>query len=64
MRAAREVNGATGKGESCGEYCTMYASSKGAPVETYIHPGGHEWVPESAELIVNFLKKFPQTAGK
>jgi polyhydroxybutyrate depolymerase len=64
MRKAREVNGAMGKGESCGEYCTIYASSKGAPVETYIHPGGHEWVPESAELVVNFLKKFPQAGAK
>jgi polyhydroxybutyrate depolymerase len=56
IAVARELNGSTGAGQACGEYCTMYASSKGAPVETYIHPGGHVWPAEAAAVIVNFFK--------
>jgi polyhydroxybutyrate depolymerase len=53
---AREVNGSTGNGESCGKYCTSYASTKGAPVITYIHPGGHVYPEEVSAMIVKFLK--------
>lgn len=56
VRLARELDGSTGAGQACGQYCTIYASTRGAPVETYIHPGGHEWPSEAAEVIVNFLK--------
>lgn len=58
IQTARELDGSAGKGEACGEYCTIYASSKGASVETYIHPGGHVWPPEAPEIIVNFLKSY------
>jgi hypothetical protein len=55
VQIARELNGSTSKGQGCGPYCTMYPSSKGAPVETYIHPGGYVW-PQEAAVIGKFLK--------
>lgn len=54
--AARELDGSTGKGSSCGQDCTMYPSSKSAPVTTYIHGGGHVYPPGTSEMIVKFLK--------
>ena len=36
-----QFNGCAPQGESCGSNCTIYNSSKGAPVETFIHSGGH-----------------------
>jgi polyhydroxybutyrate depolymerase len=56
VREARELDGSDGAGQACGQYCTIYRSSRGAPVETYIHPGGHEWPAEAAEVIVKFLR--------
>ena len=60
LRIARDLNGSGGQGEPCGQYCTFYASNKGAPVETYIHPGGHEWPAEALPLIVQFFKSNPR----
>jgi polyhydroxybutyrate depolymerase len=37
--------------------CEIYASSKGAPLVTFIHPGGHEYPKEAPELIVKFFKE-------
>lgn len=56
IEIARALNGGTGKGRSCGQNCTIYESSGGTPVKTYIHPGGHEWPAEAAPLIVDFFK--------
>ncbi len=39
------------------ENCTFYPSSTGTPVVTALHPGGHEYRPESAGLIVKFFKQ-------
>src|SRR6266581_7754098 len=43
IEMARKINGATGKGEACGGGCTLYNTSSGAPVMTWIHSGGHEY---------------------
>src|SRR5215510_1668897 len=37
----RQIDGATGPGQACGQYCTFYPSTTLTPVKTYIHPGGH-----------------------
>jgi polyhydroxybutyrate depolymerase len=55
---ARELNGSDQKGESCGEYCTTYASSRGAPVVSYIHPAGHVYPTGASEMIVRFFKEY------
>jgi len=64
VETAREIDSSMGKGEACGPYCTIYSSSKGAPVETYIHPGGHEWPSEASAVIVKFLKNYAQAPAQ
>jgi polyhydroxybutyrate depolymerase len=58
----RKFNGCAGAGESCGENCTIYNSSKGAPVATFIHPYGHFYPPEVTPLIVKFFTEHPRTS--
>lgn len=36
--------------------CTLYPSEVGAPVGTYIYPGGHEYPGEASAIIVKFFK--------
>lgn len=36
---------------------TLYASSKGAPLVTAVHSGGHEYAKGSSELIIRFFKE-------
>ena len=53
----RKFNGCAQQGESCGASCTLYRSSKGAAVETFIHPYGHFYPPAVTQLIVKFFKE-------
>lgn len=41
---------------------TIFASSKGAPLVTAIHGGGHEYAKGSTELIVRFFTENPKPA--
>ena len=41
---------------------TLYPSTKGAPLVTAIHAGGHEYAKGSTELIVRFFKENPKSA--
>jgi len=59
MEAARNENGATGPGQSCGKGCLLYPSTKGAPVMTVIHGGGHEYPIGTSQMIVKFFKDHP-----
>ena len=63
MEMVRELDGAAGsKGEPCGampgvsgQGCTAYASTKNAPVTTYIHDYGHTYpLPISAKFVEFF----------
>jgi polyhydroxybutyrate depolymerase len=56
IKTARELNGASKEGTACGKNCTTYPSSKGTPVVTYIHAGGHEYPPGTSEMIVKFFE--------
>ncbi len=56
VAAAQAVDGATTGGQACGQGCTLYPSSKGAPVEMIVHAGGHTVPPGAAAKIVDFLK--------
>jgi polyhydroxybutyrate depolymerase len=56
IELAKQVNGVSGKGKSCGHECVLYAG-KGAPVMTMIHPGGHTYPDGTSELIVRFFKQ-------
>jgi polyhydroxybutyrate depolymerase len=57
IATAREVDGSSESGHSCGEYCTAYDSSRGAPVVAYIHPEGHVYPRDASEMIVDFFKQ-------
>ena len=57
IASAREVDGSTGLGQSCGEDCTAYGSSRGAPVVTYLVPGGHAYPHYASETIVEFFQQ-------
>ena len=52
-------NGCSSSGEPCGERCTSYPSSKGAPVVTVIHPGGHVFPVWAGERIAHVLPGAP-----
>jgi len=56
-----KFNGCADHGQSCGNQCTIYDSTKGAPVATFIHPGGHFYPPIVTPLIVKFFQEHPRT---
>jgi polyhydroxybutyrate depolymerase len=57
IRVVRDVDGADKQGSSCGQNCTLYPSSKGAPVMIYIHGGGHVYPDGTSEMIVKFFEE-------
>jgi polyhydroxybutyrate depolymerase len=59
VELGRTINGAGGKGATCGANCTLYASTKGAPVMTVLHPGGHVYPDDTTALIVKFFRAHP-----
>ena len=52
----RQVDNATGKGQPCGQYCTLYQSTTHTPLVTYIHPGGHIYPTWASAQFVKFFK--------
>jgi polyhydroxybutyrate depolymerase len=56
----RKFNGCAGEGESCGTDCTIYNSTKRAPVSTFIHPLGHLYPPQVTPLIIKFFQDHPR----
>ena len=64
--AVKRFNGCADEGTAWAKEgvldATIYASSKGAPLVTAIHSGGHEYAKGSTELIVRFFKENPKPA--
>jgi polyhydroxybutyrate depolymerase len=56
MDALRKLN-ECGEGQSCGKWCMLYPSKIGAPVVTFIYPGGHAFPAEATAAIVKFFKE-------
>jgi polyhydroxybutyrate depolymerase len=56
IKIARELDGTNKEGTPCGQNCTTYRSTKGTPVVTYIHTGGHVYPPGTSEMIVKFFE--------
>ncbi len=52
----RKLNGC-GPGKPWGEHCTLYPGTTGAPVVTYLHPGGHQFPSEVPPVVVKFFKE-------
>ena len=57
----RKFNGCADQGQSCGNQCIIYNSTKGTPVATFIHPGGHFYPPAVTSRIVTFFQEHPRT---
>jgi polyhydroxybutyrate depolymerase len=62
IEAVKAANGCEGPGTEWAKGCTLYKSTKGAPVVAFIHPGTHMYPKEAPELIVKFFKE--HTRGK
>ena len=61
IQQARQINGASGAGSPCGQYCRFYPSTNGpVPVKTFIHPGGHVYPAWASAEIVEFFKSHEQ----
>ena len=64
--AVRRFNGCAEEGQPWAKEgvldATIYASSKGAPLVTAIHEGGHEYAKGSTELIIRFFKENAKSA--
>jgi polyhydroxybutyrate depolymerase len=62
MRAVNAIKTFNGCEETGKEWetkrCTLYPSSKDAPVVTYVHPGTHLYPSEGPALIVKFFKEY------
>ena len=56
------------KHNECGEpeawadhrFCKIHPSKLGAPLVTYVHPGGHKMPKDAGELFVRFFKGHPK----
>lgn len=55
-------NNQCGEGHPAGKGCTVYESKIGAPVMTFIAPGGHHVPAEAPALIVDFFKAHPKSS--
>jgi polyhydroxybutyrate depolymerase len=64
--AVRRFNGCAEEGRPWAKEgvldATIFASTKGAPLVTALHEGGHEYAKGSTELIVRFFKENPKPA--
>lgn len=54
---AKARNGCEETGKDWAPGCLIYASSRNAPLVTFIHPGGHEYPKEAPALIVKFFRE-------
>jgi polyhydroxybutyrate depolymerase len=64
--AVRRTNGCSEEGKPWAKEgvleATIFGSSKGAPLVTAIHGGGHEYAKGSTELIIRFFRENPKPA--
>jgi polyhydroxybutyrate depolymerase len=59
MDAVRKVNGCSATGESWDKQCTLYPSTDGTPLVTFIYSGGHTFNSAAPALIVKFFREHP-----
>ncbi|HEV7745384.1 MAG TPA: PHB depolymerase family esterase [Pyrinomonadaceae bacterium] len=56
VETAKQVDNATGAGQSCGPNCKFYPSTTQTPVKTFFHPGAHIYPPWAPAEIVKFFQ--------
>jgi polyhydroxybutyrate depolymerase len=57
MTALRKLNGCDEQGTAWEKWSTLYPSSTGTPVVTFVHPGNHTFSQEAPPTIVKFFKQ-------
>jgi polyhydroxybutyrate depolymerase len=57
IEAVKAANACDSTGTEWAKGCTLFKSSKGAPVVAFIHPGGHVYATETPALIVRFFQE-------
>lgn len=57
METVKKVNGCENDGKAWSDKCLIYQSKTGTPFVSFIHAGGHQFVPEAPALIVRFFKE-------
>ena len=60
IKMASQVNGVADLRAACGEGCTIYGAASVSPVMAWIHSGGHEYPPTTAERIAKFFREHPR----
>lgn len=56
IESLRRLNGCAAEGRREGGLLTRYESTKGCPVVTFVHPGGHRFPTEATQAIVDFFR--------
>jgi polyhydroxybutyrate depolymerase len=59
METVRQINGCEREGQPWKRLGTIYSSTKGAPLVTVIHSGGHELNRDAGRIIATFFQAFP-----
>jgi polyhydroxybutyrate depolymerase len=57
MKAERSLNNCESEGKSWARFATLYPSTNGTPVVTFVHPGGHQFHHDAPGLIARFFKE-------
>jgi len=61
IETACRVDGCSKKTRRCGPMCRAFRSSRRAPVEVWIHPGGHVFPPWAGPAVVRFFRNHPRS---
>ncbi len=56
---AKQINGLTGKRNSCGGGCEIYGRDTDTPVMFWVHAGGHVYPADTPTLIARFFRAYP-----
>ena len=62
MNAVRKINGCEETAKEWAKGCLQYATDKGTPFVSFIHPGDHRYPAEAPALIVKFFKEHVRPA--
>ena len=63
IERVKELNGCDPSGKEWAKYCTLYPSSKNAPLVACIHPGTHQFPAFAPELMVKFFQMHSKPAS-
>lgn len=63
IERVKEINGCESAGKEWAKYCTLYPSSKSAPLVVCIHPGTHQFPAFAPELMVKFFQSYTKPAS-